>query len=225
MKIDLHDFFIHYDHSNPNHRAAVDQLEENLPDEFLDDQAEWVKIYRSKVKKEILDVPWFPQTDNFTQPNRTCNASCCAMFLEYFKPGTLEGPKGDDEYLRRVFAYGDTTDHTAQTKALKSFNLDSEFVYDLSFSKLDEQLKQQHPVVIGVLHRGSIYNPSGGHMVVAIGKTPDGHYVVNDPYGSWNDSYTGPVTNGKGTVYKVNEMRYRWLCDGPNSGWGRIWRA
>ena len=62
-------------------------------------------------------------------------------------------------------------------------------------------------------------------MVVVIGKTPDGDYVVNDPYGSWNDRYTGPVTNGKETVYKTKDLRYRWLCDGPTSGWGRIWQA
>lgn len=225
MKIDLHDFFIHYDDSNPKHRAAVDELESKLPSDFLDDQSNWVKIFRTKAPKAILDVPWYPQTDNFTQPNRTCNSSCCAMFLEYFKPGTLDGPKGDDEYLRRVFSFGDTTDHSAQTKALKSFGLNSEFHYDLTFWELDRQLKEQKPVVIGVKHRGSLWRPSGGHMVVVIGKTPDGDYVVNDPYGSWNDRYTGPVTNGKETVYKTKDLRYRWLCDGPTSGWGRIWQA
>jgi hypothetical protein len=36
------------------------------------------------------------------------------------------------------------------------------------------------------------------NMVVVIAKTPSGDYVVNDPYGSLNDGYTGAVTNGKG---------------------------
>jgi hypothetical protein len=225
MKIDLHDFFVHYDEENPKHKAAIDELEAKLPPEFLDDQANWVRIFRTKVPKAILDVPWFPQTDNFTDPNRTCNSSCCAMFLEYFKPGTLKGATGDDKYLRKVFSFGDTTDHTAQTRALQSFGLNSEFRNNLGFADLDRELKEQRPIVIGVKHRGSLSYPTGGHMVVVIGKTPQGDYVVNDPYGSWNDRYTGPVTNGKGAVYKVNDLKYRWLCDGPNAGWGRVWKA
>ena len=49
---------------------------------------------------------------------------------------------------------------------------------------------------------GPLSAPTGGHMVVVIGKTPDEKgYYVNDPYGSCNDNYTGPVTNGKKTVY------------------------
>lgn len=224
MEVNLHDFFVHYDEKNPKHRAAIDELATKLPKDLLDDQANWVRIFRTKIPKAILDVPWFPQTDNFTQPNRTCNSSCCAMFLEYFKPGTLVGPKGDDQYLRKVFSFGDTTDHGVQTKALKSYGVNSMFRNNMSFADLDNELKEQRPVVIGVKHRGSLSYPTGGHMVVVIGKTPQGDYVVNDPYGSWNDRYTGPVTNGKGAVYKVNDMKYRWLCDGPKHGWGRVWQ-
>lgn len=224
MEVNLHDFFVHYDEKNPKHRAAIDELATKLPKDLLDDQANWVRIFRTKIPKAILDVPWFPQTDNFTQPNRTCNSSCCAMFLEYFKPGTLVGPKGDDQYLRKVFSFGDTTDHGVQTKALKSYGVNSMFKNNMSFADLDNELKEQRPVVIGVKHRGSLSYPTGGHMVVVIGKTPQGDYVVNDPYGSWNDRYTGPVTNGKGAVYKVNDMKYRWLCDGPKHGWGRVWQ-
>jgi len=224
MEVNLHDFFVHYDEKNPKHRAAIDELVTKLPKDLLDDQANWVRIFRTKIAKAILDVPWFPQTDNFTQPNRTCNSSCCAMFLEYFKPGTLVGPKGDDQYLRKVFSFGDTTDHGVQTKALKSYGVNSMFRNNMSFADLDNELKEQRPVVIGVKHRGSLSYPTGGHMVVVIGKTPQGDYVVNDPYGSWNDRYTGPVTNGKGAVYKVNDMKYRWLCDGPKHGWGRVWQ-
>ena len=42
-------------------------------------------------------------------------------------------------------------------------------------------------------------------MVVVIGKKGQ-DYVVNDPYGSLNDGYTGPVTNGKGAVYKRSDL-------------------
>ena len=68
MKIDLHNFFKFYDDTNPKHRAAVEQLEVDLKDSpLMDDSSNWVRIYRSKPEKpksNILDVPWFPQTDN-----------------------------------------------------------------------------------------------------------------------------------------------------------------
>jgi hypothetical protein len=62
-------------------------------------------------------------------------------------------------------------------------------------------------------------------MVVVIGKKGD-DYVVNDPYGSLNDGYTGAVTNGKGAVYKKSDLTYRWLENGKDkTGWGRIFKS
>jgi hypothetical protein len=61
-------------------------------------------------------------------------------------------------------------------------------------------------------------------MVVVIGKKGE-DYVVNDPYGSLNDGYTGAVTNGKGAVYKKSDLQYRWLEKGKDkTGWGRIFQ-
>lgn len=229
MRVDLHNFFKFYDEKNPKHVAAVEQLEKDLEtraSDLIDDSSNWVYIFRTKVQSKVssvLNVPYFPQTDNYSQPNRTCNSSSCAMCLEYFKPGTLKGAQGDDDYLRKVFTVGDTTDHTVQTKVLESYGVKSVFRYDLGFDDIDKSLSVGKPVVIGILHRGTLSSPSGGHMLVVIGKTPQGDYVVNDPYGSLNDSYTGPVSNGKGAVYKKSDLRYRWLeNDKDNTGWGRI---
>jgi hypothetical protein len=225
MKIDLHNFFKFYDENNPKHVAAVEQLEKDLADSpLMEDDANWVRIYRSKQEKpksSVLDVPFFPQTDNYRDANRTCNSSSCAMVLEYLKPGTLKGSKGDDAYVQKVFSIGDTTDHSVQTKVLSSYGVKSQFNYNLSFGDLDRELELKKPVVIGILHRGSLSSPTGGHMVVVIGKTPSGDYVVNDPYGSLNDGYTGSVNNGKGAIYKKSVLQKRWTPDGPESGWGR----
>jgi len=227
MRVDLHNFFKHYDEKNPKHVAAVEQLEVDLSskcEDLIEDSANWVKIFRTKVEPVVpgvLNVPYFPQTDNYRDANRTCNSSSCAMVLEYFKPGTLKGAKGDDAYVQKVFSLGDSTDHAVQTKVLESYGIKSHFSYNLSFTDLDRELAAGRPVVIGILHRGTLSSPTGGHMVVVIGKKGE-DYVVNDPYGSLNDGYTGSVTNGKGAVYKRSDLEKRWTPDGPKSGWGRI---
>jgi hypothetical protein len=228
MKIDLHNFFKHFDEKNPKHVDAVELLEialENSP--LLDDESSWVQKFREKAPApavpSVLPVPFFPQTDNYRDAQRTCNSSACAMALEYFKPGTLPGAKGDDAYVRKVFAIGDSTDHSVQTKVLADYGLQSHFSYNLTFADLDRELAAGRPVVIGFFHRGSLSAPTGGHMAVVIGKKGD-DYVMNDPYGSLNDGYTGPVTNGKGAVYKRSELKARW-CPKGTDGWGRIFEA
>lgn len=229
-QIDLHNFFKFFDENNPKHIAAVEQLEKTLekkaPEE-IQDSSGWVVTYRSKPdkpKSNILDVPFFPQTDNYRDANRTCNSSACAMCLEYFKPGTLKGPKGDDAYIRKVFEIGDTTDHIVQTRVLASYGIKSSFSYSLTFADLDKELAAARPVVIGILHRGPLTAPTGGHMCVVMGKLPNGDYLVNDPYGSLNDAYTGPVINGRNAVYKRSELSRRW-CPKGNDGWGRLFDA
>ena len=232
MKVDLHNFFQYYDPKNPKHVAAVEQfekdLEENQPD-LLQDDSNWIRIFRTTISPPkapgILNVPYFPQTDNYMDPNRTCNSSSCAMCLEYFKPGTLKGAQGDDAYVQKVFSVGDTTDHSVQTSALASYGIRSEFRYNLGFSDIDKEIASGRPVVIGILHRGTLSYPSGGHMLVVIGKKGE-DYVVNDPYGSLNDGYTGAVSNGKGAVYKKSDLQYRWLEKGKDkTGWGRIFKV
>ena len=190
-------------------------MEQKQP-ELIQDDSEWVEIFREKApvpaQTGVLAVPYYPQTDNYRDANRTCNSSSCAMCLEYLKPGTLKGAKGDDAYVQKVFAIGDSTDHTVQTRVLESYGVKSQFSYNLSFADLDKSLSAGKPVVIGILHRGSLSAPTGGHMVVVIGKSPDGaSYICNDPYGSLNDGYTGPVTNGKGVKYSVEVLKHRWL--------------
>ena len=50
----LRDFFEFYDPTNPNHVAAADLLQKLVP-EVMDDQSEWVQVYRTPPKKETAD--------------------------------------------------------------------------------------------------------------------------------------------------------------------------
>jgi len=226
--VDLDKFFQFYNEKLANHVAAVDQLQKEVPAELLLDTADWAEKYREKppAPKEInLNVPYYNQVDNYRDAHRTCNSSSCAMCLEFLKPGTLKGAKGDDAYIQKVFTIGDTTDHSVQTQALASYGVKSEFSYNLGFSDIDKSLSAGKPVVIGILHRGSLSAPTGGHMVVVRGKTAKGDYYINDPYGSLNDGYTGPVENGKNCVYTKDVLIHRWLDHGADkTGWGRIFK-
>lgn len=228
MKVDLYNFFRYFDSTNPNHVAAVKDLESNIENylpKLLTDEAAWVKTYRTKVSTPnniLLKVPYYPQTDNYRDPQRTCNSSCCAMCLEYFKPGTLKGAKGDDDYIRKVFAIGDTTDHNVQTRVLQNYGIKSAFKCNLTFEDLEKELRAGRPVVMGILHRGPLSKPTGGHMIVAIGLTDKGDIIVHDPYGNLLNGYTTSVFDGKGVTYPRSVLQKRWTVDGPNTGWGRV---
>jgi hypothetical protein len=228
MRVDLNNFFKNYDDKNPKHRAAVDEFEANLiknnPD-LLEDSSNWIRIYRSKVVDSILNVPWYPQTDNYSLPDVTCNSSSCAMCLEFLKPGSLPpGPKGDDAYLRKVLALGSSTDHAVQTKVLESYGVKSAFYYNLGFDDLNRELDAGRPIVIGFLHKGPENSPSGGHMIVIIGKNSNGDYWVRDPYGSFYDGYTKPVENGKQVLYSRKMLEKRWTVKHTTDGWGRLFK-
>ena len=233
MYIVLKNFFKYYDDKLVHHQEAISELESALKKaapELLDDTSKWVETYRNIPKPDpkpltILPVPYYPQTDNYREPERTCNSSACAMALEYFRPGTLKGPKGDDAYLREVFSTGDTADHYVQTKVLAGYGVKSEFFYDLCFADLDRELANNRPVVIGILHKGPLEAPYGGHMVVVIGKNHKGSYIVHDPYGDLYDGYTSNVYNGKSVVYEQYVLEARWTVEGPMGGWGRKFYA
>jgi GH24 family phage-related lysozyme (muramidase) len=170
-----------------------------------------------------LAVPFWPQTDNYTQANRTCNSSSCAMVLEYFIP---EAVVDDDQYLRKLIngGYGDTTDHGAQGRLLADYGLKSTWHTNLSLATLEKEIRAGRPVVCGILHRGTLAAPTGGHMIVVRGITSSGDFRVNDPYGSCNDGYKGAVTNGNNAIYSRKLMAARWTPEGPNSGWGRTFQ-
>jgi hypothetical protein len=162
-----------------------------------------------------LNVPYYSQRDNAVDWFRTCNASSHAMCVEYLKPGLITG---DDEYISKLVEYGNTTDHSAHTRMLSSWGIKSEWRTDLDYADLDRQLELGKPIPIGVLHKGNLSNPTGGHICVVIGKNEDG-YIVHDP---WGEGFEYSNTNGNSVIYPPQSLDKRWLVEGENTGWGRI---
>lgn len=185
----------------------------------------------TEAKEELrLDVPWYAQLDSATdQGRRMCFSSSCAMLLSFLKPGALKGPNGDDQYLGRVFTFGDTTDASAQIKALASYGIGAEFVRDADFAVLERQLEAGVPVPCGYLHRGPVSSPSGsGHWLIVVGITPT-HVIVHDPLGE-ADLVTGATLrrHARFALYSRKNFGRRWSVAAgiggsyqfaPNHGW------
>lgn len=208
----------------PHQNAALTWLEQSTQAKTLEGffrmWRDW-NVSKPKENKLLLNVPYYQQVDNKYEPMRTCNTSSCAMVARFL------GAKisGDDQYYKIVRKYGDTTDHNAQTQALAELKIKSTWNTNLGFADLDKSLEANLPIVIGILHRGTLKSPTGGHMIVVIGRTADRDYICHDPFGSLLDpggGYTGPVTKGKAVVYPRYVLNHRWLPEDDNSGWGRL---
>lgn len=166
----------------------------------------------------VITVPYYSQRDNISEPQRSCNKSACCMAAEYIKPGIFGG--SDNAYSVLLEGYGDTTNHEAHTRLLSARGISTEFRYDLSYEDLDESLfSRKMPVVIGVLHRGQVLTPWGGHMIVVIGKRGADDYICHDP---WGFAFSYEYNDGKNCVIPKQSLDTRWLPDGYDSGWGRL---
>lgn len=173
-----------------------------------------------KLDGEIkLVVPYFSQRDNSKDPMRTCFSSSCAMLLESLNPNAINN---DDEYIKEVYRFGDTTEASAQLKALKHFGVDAQFVQNADWALIESQLKQGIPVPMGVLHKGPVSRPTGGgHWICCVGITADKTKLwVHDPFGEMDLVNGGYVsTDGKYRLYSKKNLGPRFLVEGPKSGW------
>jgi uncharacterized protein YvpB len=164
-----------------------------------------------------LPVIYMSQRDNYRDASRTCFSSSCAMLLKFLKPNSI---KGDNDYIRTVFSYGDSTDSNAQLSALKHYGLPAKFVTNGSRDLIKKQIDAGKPVPVGFLHHGTVQNPQGGgHWICIVGYDVNG-YWVNDPWGDCdliNGTY--PTTNGSKLHYSYKNFEPRWLVEGSKSGW------
>ncbi len=156
-----------------------------------------------------------------------CFSSTCAMAVKYLLPDALKGSNADDDYLRTVLKYGDTTSSTSQVKACQQYGVFASFYTNGTRQNLINELKNGYPVATGILHKGHVSNPvGGGHWMLLIGD--DGERgVFHDPYGEMDNVNGGYVTIGSGgqsVKYSWKNWLPRWEVEGQGTGWFMTFR-
>lgn len=190
-----------------------------------------IKIEGEDINRLVkLPVKYASQLDNdasiFGPGWRQCNTTSNTMLADFLLAGELtqkaksQGfPEPESLYMRLVSKYGDTTDHDAQTWALKELGIESYFSYSLSAKDVLLSLKLNIPVVVGFAYKGS------GHICILVGHDPDKKaWLVHDPYGTRHgasDSYDVGV-GGSYDEYSYDVMQQIFWDGGGEAGWGRI---
>jgi hypothetical protein len=149
------------------------------------------------------------------------------MAIKYLRPDALKGSNADDDYLRTVLKYGDTTQSTSQIKACQQYGVFASFYQKGTRQILLNELKAGYPVAVGILHKGHVSNPvGGGHWMLLIGDDGE-HGIFHDPYGEMDNVNGGYVTigsGGKDVKYTWRNWLKRWEVEGPGTGWFMTFR-
>jgi hypothetical protein len=150
------------------------------------------------------------------------------MAIKYLRPEALLGSNADDDYLRTVLKYGDTTEYTAHIKACKDYGVTATFYKNGTKQGLINELKNGYPVATGILHRGHASAPrGGGHWMLLIGDE-GGKGVFHDPYGEMdnvNGGYVKIGSGGQGVKYSWVNWLKRWEVEGARTGWFMTFRS
>ncbi|GEM_PF-4909366 len=173
-------------------------------------QLERLTKYLPEGSKLNLDVKttYFSQRDNYTMSHRTCCSSSNAMYLDWLLRVTGKpGLNGDDGYLQKVLANGDTIYHEVQTETLAEYGFSTKWMGDADLDFVEDLIDAGFPVVVNILHRGSTVAPRGGHIIMLIGRK-SGYWIAHDPYGTLESDYTN--TNGAYSRIKEQVFKIRW---------------
>jgi hypothetical protein len=150
------------------------------------------------------------------------------MAVKYLRPDALLGSNADDDYLRTVLKYGDTTQSTSQIKACQQYGVLASFYQKGTKQSLLNELKAGYPVAVGILHKGHVSNPvGGGHWMLLIGDDGE-HGIFHDPYGEMDNVNGGYVTVGRGgksVKYSWRNWLKRWEVEGSGTGWFMTFRS
>jgi uncharacterized protein YvpB len=168
-------------------------------------------VFRSRIQ----GVHWHSQRDNTEHPSGTCNVTSLAMVLE-FRGVTAQHPNAqlEDELFERLLtpegvakakAIGVTsnpwTNPSMLTWLVQQVGHTDDFSEKHTWSDIWAHVEGKGvPVVI------SGRFTSSGHIVVILGRTTDGDFVIHDPYGNWTPSYGYTSAKGDFRVYPKDKI-------------------
>ena len=85
MGLALLPFFEFY-RGTPHQLAAIKELEESVPEELLEEDADWFQAWKESGYDQQIYMPYFRQWDNKTGTGyRECFSSAAAMVAAYYK--------------------------------------------------------------------------------------------------------------------------------------------
>jgi uncharacterized protein YvpB len=186
-----------------------------------------------KLFETILEVPYLSQRDNQHHPNGTCNVTCLAMVLSYFgvRP-RRELEQLEDElfnvlwsdegraYFRKNFPDAERQNFNPQnvhgmlTWLAKKYGMKARFTMRARWSELRQELSAERPVIVTGRFTAS------GHIVLLVGVTSGGDFVVHDPFGDWNRAYR-PPHDGAFRIYQADALD-EVLKQAPDEKWAHF---
>jgi hypothetical protein len=183
----------------------------------------------------LLPASYYWQRDNPSgEGPRECCGTSNAILANYLLGGELDRQAADmgiaqpeSIYLERLSFYGDTTDHSANTRALADFGIESFWSTSLTLDDLYLSLRNNIPMVMGL-----DYNDHG-HIVCGNGFRISqlGHFlIIHDPngarLGASNEWLSLLPEAGKNDRYALDTFSRLWFPKDENGqetlGWGRI---
>ena len=220
--------FFRWFRGTPHQLAAIKELEQSVPQELLDEDADWFQAWKESGYDKQIHMPYFRQLDNKTGTgNRECFSSSVAMVAAFYRR-----VKTDDEYNEIRAQFGDTTSVEAQLAALRSLGLEAEFRKDGDADMVELEIESGRPVLIAYLDKGNMLrgeppmcSSNGcGHWVVVSGyakNSNDPEWIVQDPRG-YPEMEKGGHSNphlGRNVRVRQAVLHQRWQAEGPGTGW------
>ncbi|MDJ0718128.1 MAG: C39 family peptidase [Prochloraceae cyanobacterium] len=181
-------------HKNPAVQRQIERLSKYLPADMKLDLG--------------VKTKYFSQRDNYTMSHRTCCSSSNAMYLDWLlRVSGKPGLDNDDSYLKKVLANGDTIYHHIQSETIAEYGFKTKWMTDADLDFVEDLVDTGFPVVVNILHRGSMSEPRGGHIIMLIGRKK-GYWIAHDPYGTLQSNYS--VTDGQYSRISEREFSARW---------------
>lgn len=182
----------------------------------------------------VLQASYYYQRDNPGQGLRECCATSNAILVNFLLGGKLDqdakrdgNPQPETYYLEVLKQFGDTTDHSANSKAIREFGIESFWSTSLTLEDYYTSIQNAIPMVMGLNYKG----PSQGHIVCGVGiKRKKRVAIVHDPNGARLGPTDEWISNspeaGMFDVYGLETLETLWFPKDENGhptlGWGRV---